>query len=50
MVDKEDKKEFSLDDVKKQDRARRAMFWTMIRGAVFRRRSRALMAVIASAV
>lgn len=46
----EDKKEFSLDDVKKQDRARRAMFWTMIRGAVFRRRSRALMAVIASAV
>ena len=41
---------YTADDVKRQERANRAMFWTMIRGAVIRRRSRAIMAVVASLV
>lgn len=41
---------YTAADLKRRDRANRAMFWTMIRGAILRRRSRAVMAVIASLV
>ncbi|MFD0704686.1 ABC transporter permease [Alloscardovia venturai] len=46
----EDKQQFTVKDLRRQERANRSMFWTMIRGAVFRRRSRAVMAVVASLV
>ncbi|OTA26726.1 ABC transporter permease [Alloscardovia macacae] len=43
-------KVYTAADLKRRERANRAMFWTMIRGAILRRRSRAIMAVIASLV